>query len=158
MSYPPCGSALAPLYGEGLDAMPRMAQATAPSLRAPTPPAPEPGAGGTPSAAERGFLFGLQRQALHYFLDNQHPPGLFLDRQRNHGPRQAHGLCSLAATGMGFAALALASAPPYRLLTPQLAARRVRARLDGVLGGAPHAHGVVPHFADSAPGTAWGLD
>ena len=38
----------------------------------------------------------------------------------------AHGLCSLAATGMGFIALALAAAPPYRLLTPSAAAERLR--------------------------------
>ena len=71
-----------------------------------------------PSSADRDFLLGLQYQALHYFLDNQTAGGLMLDRQRNHGPLRADGLCSVAATGMGFIALALASAPPYRLLSP----------------------------------------
>ena len=100
----------------------------------PCPSRPRPG-GGEPAAAtdlspaDRALLLRLQRQALRYFLDNQAPGGLVLDRQRNHGPRRRHGLCSTAATGMGLIALALAAAPPYRLLTPQAAALRVRAGL-----------------------------
>jgi hypothetical protein len=109
-------------------------------------------------AAERALLLRLQRQALQYFLDNQTPGGLVLDRQRNRGPRQRHGLCSTAATGMGCIALALASAPPYRLLTPQAAALRIRASLRGVLDRLPHDHGVVPHFVDSATGAVRGTD
>ena len=49
---------------------------------------------------------------LDYFLDNQAAGGLILDRQANHGPRRPHGLCSIAATGMGFIALALARRRP----------------------------------------------
>src|SRR5262249_7754462 len=94
---------------------------------------------------------------LRYFLDNQTPGGLVLDRQRNHGPRQGRGLCSTAATGMGFLALALAAAPPYRLLTPRAAAGRVRTGLEAALG-LPRDHGVVPHFVDSAMGSAFGSD
>src|SRR5262245_38323139 len=81
------------------------------------------------TAADRDFLLGLQLQALHYFLDNQTAGGLVLDRQRNRGPLRAGGVCSLAATGMGCVALALASAPPYRLLSPAIAAERVGAVL-----------------------------
>src|SRR5262249_51452435 len=66
--------------------------------------------------AEWSLLLRLQRLALRYFLENQLAGGLVLDRQRNHGPRAASGLCSTAATGMGLIALALAAAPPYRLL------------------------------------------
>src|SRR5262249_52275015 len=95
--------------------------------------------------ADRGFLLGLQRHALQYFLDNQTPGGLILDRQRNHGPRRAHGLCSTAATGMGFVALALASAPPYRLLRPRTAVTRVAAGLRAALERLPDDHGAVPH-------------
>jgi hypothetical protein len=108
--------------------------------------------------AERALLLRHQRLALHYFLDNQTPGGLVLDRQRNRGPRRAHGLWSTAATGMGLIALALASAPPYRLLTPRDAARRVRAGLRAALGRLPHDHGVVPHFVDSATGAVYGTD
>src|SRR5258708_36911026 len=68
------------------------------------------------SRLDRAFLLGLQRQALRYFLDNQVPSGLVLDRQRNRGPRRDRGLCSTAATGMGFIPLALACAEPHRLL------------------------------------------
>jgi hypothetical protein len=119
---------------------------------------PEPGPDAALTSRERAFLLHLQCLALRYFLDNQQPCGLVLDRQRNHGPRQAHGLCSLAATGMGFIGLALAAAPPYRLLTPGLAAARVRAGLEGVLDRLPHDHGVLPHFVGSASGAVHGVD
>src|SRR5262245_3020211 len=46
------------------------------------------------SRLDRAFLLGLQRQAIGYFLDNQAPSGLVLDRQRNRGPRLGGGLCS----------------------------------------------------------------
>jgi hypothetical protein len=108
--------------------------------------------------ADVTFLFGLQRLALDYFIDNQATNGLVLDRQANHGPRRPHELCSLAATGMGFVALALASAPPYRLLSPGDAARRVAAGLRTALDELPHDHGVVPHFVHSATGAVYGSD
>jgi hypothetical protein len=108
--------------------------------------------------AERIFLLHLQVQALHYFLDNQQPCGLFLDRQHNHGPRRAHGLCSLAATGMGFIALALASAPPYHLLPRRAALERIREGLAAAFACVPHDHGVLPHFVDSASGAVHGAD
>jgi hypothetical protein len=108
--------------------------------------------------AECALLLRLQRQALQYFSDNQTPGGLVLDRQRNHGPRHAHGLCSTAATGMGLIALALAAAPPYRLLAPQDAVLRIRASLQAILDRLPHDHGVVPHFVDSATDAVCGTD
>jgi hypothetical protein len=92
----------------------------------------------------------LQREALQYFLDNQLPHGLVLDRQRNHGPRSAGGLCSTAATGMGLMALALAAAPEHRMLTPDEARARVRACLQTALERLPCDHGMVPHFLDAA--------
>jgi hypothetical protein len=107
---------------------------------------------------DQALLSCLQLRALQYFLDNQTPGGLVLDRQRNRGPRQGRGLCSTAATGMGFIALALASGPPYRLLTPGAAALRVRAGLEAALGRLPSDHGVLPHFVDSATGTVFGSD
>jgi hypothetical protein len=108
--------------------------------------------------ADRGFLLRLQRQALQYFLDNQMPNGFMLDRQSNQGPRRAHGLCSMAATGMGCIAVALASAPPYRLLAPRMAALRIRAALHAALHRLPHDHGILPHFVHSATGTIHGND
>jgi hypothetical protein len=110
------------------------------------------------SAAEFAFLLRLQGQGLRYFLDNQTRTGLVLDRQANHGPRRAHGLVSTAATGMGFIALALASAEPYRLITPAEAATRVRQGVDTALRRLPHTRGVLPHFVESATGAPLGID
>ncbi len=108
--------------------------------------------------ADLAFLFALQRLALDYFIDNQAANGLVLDRQANRGSRRPHELCSLAATGMGFVALAVASAPPYHLLTPSDAARRIAAGLRTALDALPHDHGVVPHFVHSATGRVHGSD
>src|SRR4051794_27480519 len=100
------------------------------------------------SAAERRFVRGLQRRALRYFLENQTPSGLVLDRQSNQGSRRADGLCSTSATGMGWIAVALASAAPYRLLGRSEAVQRLRTGLDTALHRLPHDHGIVPHFVD----------
>jgi hypothetical protein len=96
--------------------------------------------------------------ALDYFLENQVASGLIMDRQRNHGPRRPHGTCSTAATGMGLIAVALASAPPFLLLTPQEAAARIEAALRMALERLPHDRGVVPHFLDSVTGEVYGND
>ena len=109
-------------------------------------------------AEDRDLLLRLQRQALQYFLDNQMPNGLMLDRQHNHGPRRAHGLCSMTATGMGFIGLALASTPPYCLISTKEAATRIGAGLRNVLEQLPHDQGVIPHFVDSATGEILGVD
>lgn len=111
-----------------------------------------------PTRCEREFLLGLQRQALQYFLDNQAPAGLVLDRQRNHGPRRERGLCSSSATGMGLIALALASAPPYRLVCRSESVARVRRALETALWHLPHDRGVMPHFVHSATGGVYGCD
>jgi hypothetical protein len=107
---------------------------------------------------ERAFLLQLQRQVIHYFLDNQTTGGLILDRQANHGPRRAGGLCSTAATGMGYIALALASAEPHRLLSKASAVQRVRRGLAAALERVPHTEGVLPHFTDAATGAVTGAD
>jgi hypothetical protein len=95
---------------------------------------------------ERASLLHLQGQFLRYFLDNQTPDGLVLDRQANFGPTRPAGLCSTAATGMGFVALALASAEPHRLLGRAEAVARVRRGLETSLQELPHTEGVLPHF------------
>src|SRR5437588_12048042 len=103
----------------------------------PRPPAP------FHSPAERAFLLRLQEQALGYFLDNQTPAGLVLDRQSNFGPRRERGLCSTAATGMGFIALALASASPYRLITRTGAIRRIIRGVETAVNDLPHTGGIL---------------
>src|SRR5579872_947369 len=105
---------------------------------------------------EQAFLLQLQRQAIHYFLENQTPTGLVLDRQSNHGPRRAYGLCSTAASGMAFIALALARAEPYRLLTKAEAIDRATHNLTAALHQTPHTEGVLPHFTDAATGAVAG--
>jgi hypothetical protein len=84
--------------------------------------------------------------------------GLVLDRQRNGGEGRTEGICSMAATGMGLIALALAAAPPFQLLSQSHAALRIRTALETVLQRLPHEHGVVPHFLDSATGAIHGVD
>jgi hypothetical protein len=107
---------------------------------------------------ERHVLFNLQRQALQYFLDNQAPCGLFLDRQANHGQTRFHGECSTATSGMGVIALALAAAEPYLLLTLDDAAARICSCLSSALCLLPHDHGMMPHFVDSTTGRVEGFD
>lgn len=109
------------------------------------------------SPAERSVLLGLHRDALRYFLDNQLPCGLTLDRQANHGPLRSAGLCSLAATGMGMVALALASEGPHRLLARTEAARRARRAAEAALD-LPQTRGVLPHFVRSSDLAPVGVD
>jgi hypothetical protein len=108
--------------------------------------------------AQRTLVLRLQQQALQYFLDNQVPGGLVLDRQHNHESARPAGWCSTAATGMGLIALALASADPYRLLPPDEAVRRVRRCLETALDRLPQDHGILPHFVDSHTRQVQGQD
>ncbi len=110
------------------------------------------------SSSEFAQLLRWQRLALRYFLENQTSDGLILDRQANHGPLRPHGLCSIAATGMGLIALALASAEPYHMLTHAEAVRRVRRCLEHVLNDLPQDAGILPHFVCSKTGTVIGFD
>jgi hypothetical protein len=110
------------------------------------------------SAAERDFLLRLQSDALRYFIDNQAPSGLILDRQANFGRLRPSGLCSTSATGMGLIALALASADPHRLLTHGEAVARVGHALRTALERLPHTDGILPHFIDESSGAVAGFD
>jgi hypothetical protein len=97
---------------------------------------------------DRAFLLHLQASACRYFVDNQTPDGLFLDRQANLGPRRITGWRSTAAGGMGLIALALASAAPLRMLSRDQARSRVKRAVTTALGQLPHTHGIVPHFLE----------
>jgi hypothetical protein len=110
------------------------------------------------SAADRDFLLALQADALRYFIDNQQPSGLVLDRQANFGPRHSSGLCSTTATGMGFIALALAAAQPHRLLSKNEAIARIGRGVKSALEELPHTDGVLPHFVDAQSGKVAGFD
>jgi hypothetical protein len=115
-------------------------------------------AGESLAPAAHHFLLDLQLDLLQYFLDNQTPMGLVLDRQRNHGARQTHGLCSTATTGMGLIGLALAAQDPYRLLSRADAVTRILAAMNAALGDLPHEHGIMPHFVHSADRAVHGAD
>lgn len=107
--------------------------------------------------SDRDYLLTRQRRALQYFLDNQTPAGLFLDRQTNREvPRS--GWCSTAATGMGLISMALASAEPYRFLSTAEAVQRIRAALETALFHLPSDHGMMPHFLDATATQTFGQD
>ena len=110
------------------------------------------------TAAEQAFLLSLQRQALHYFLDNQSAGGLMRDRQANRAAHRLLGWCSTSATGMGLIALALAAAPPYRLIERNQAVHRIRLALNAALERVPNDHGILPHFLDSQTDALRGHD
>lgn len=107
---------------------------------------------------KRTFLSQLHTHAIRYFLDNQTPDGLILDRQRNFASPSPTGWCSTAATGMGLIALALASAEPFSLLTVSAACARVRRALRTALERLNHTHGILPHFTDAETGRTVGHD
>jgi hypothetical protein len=117
-----------------------------------------PGGSARLTAQEQAFLLSLQRQSLQYFLDNQSAGGLMRDRQANRAPHRLRGWCSTAASGMGLIALALAAAPPYRLLERDKAVHRVRLALNAALERVPHDHGIMPHFLDSHTDALRGYD
>lgn len=112
----------------------------------------------TSTARDRGLLQRLQSQAMQYFLDNQTPSGLILDRQHNHAAPRRGGLCSIAATGMGCIALALAAEQPYGLLSRCDAIVRIRTALETALHKLPQHNGILPHFVDSHTGHVYGND
>ena len=115
-------------------------------------------AGESGSSEDGALLRTLQVRALSYFLDNQRPGGMVADRQSNHGPAREGGLCSLSATGMGLIAVALASAPPYRLIARSEAVARVGSALRTALDRLPHDHGILPHFVDDRSSRPLGSD
>jgi hypothetical protein len=111
----------------------------------------------SPTSAEREHLLDLQQCALQYFLDNQVPGGLVRDRQANRGRLRTRTLCSTSATGMGLIALALASAPPHRLLSRVEAVSRIATALHAS-ARLPHEEGIMPHFVDPETGRPHGSD
>src|SRR5262249_34688217 len=102
-------------------------------------------------------LLGLRRDAISYFLDNQHACGLMLDRQANFGRLCRDGLCSLSATGMGLIAVTLAARQPHRQLTRAEAIERATRACEAALR-LPHTAGVLPHFVATPSGQVVGVD
>ena len=112
------------------------------------------GPGDDLSSADRVLLLRLQ-QALRYFLDNQAPGGLVLDRQAQPRPPASarpvqHGRHRHGPHRPG---------PGGRAPLPAVnAAGRRPSRPGRPPGphGLPHDHGVLPHFVDSATGAVSG--
>ncbi|MFO1452192.1 MAG: glucoamylase family protein [Opitutaceae bacterium] len=97
------------------------------------------------------FLQELSRRAWRYFDETTHPvTGLVADRARASGGEPSP-IASIAATGFGLTALALAG--PRGWLAPADAARRVRTTLRFLLEGVEHHHGFFYHFLRCDDGT-----
>lgn len=107
---------------------------------------------------DRDLLRRIQRKALGYFLDNQLPHGLVLDRQSNFTRKRRRIWCSTSATGMGLVALALSARPEYALLPVGEAVRRVEKALGTALTRLPQQRGIMPHFLTGNARTAVGAD
>lgn len=103
------------------------------------------------------LLMEYQKRALSYFLENQLPHGLILDRQANHGQLRFDGLCSTSATGMGLIAVGLASSPEYRLISRADAKERIARGIEGAFR-LQHQRGIMPHFTKSDGVTPVGSD
>src|SRR5579864_6139929 len=121
---------------------------------------------GAPFAVQRGlsaavlrktddeFLDDLSRRAFQYFWDQSDPhTGLIFDRARSSGDRVAGAstnVASIAATGFGLSALAIASERKW--IRERDAVERARKTLRFLFDGAPHQHGWFYHFMDASTG------
>jgi hypothetical protein len=102
------------------------------------------------SQRDDAFLEDLSRRAFRYFLEQANPAtGLVLDRARTDGTPVA-GIASIASTGFGLTALAIAAA--RRWIEPAGALERVRVTLRFFAKQVPHVHGWFYHWMDAATG------
>ena len=102
------------------------------------------------SPADDRLLEDACRRAFRYFWNESDPKtGLTLDRVREDGTPQAashQGIASIAATGFGLTAIAIAAERGW--VTPPEARERVRATLSFFAVRSPHEHGWFYHFVD----------
>jgi len=102
------------------------------------------------SQRDDAFLDDLSRCAFRYFLEHADPAtGLVLDRARTNGTAPAR-IASIAATGFGLTALAIAAS--RRWIEPAGALKRVRLTLRFFAEHAPHERGWFYHWMDAATG------
>ncbi|MBV9504706.1 MAG: hypothetical protein JO323_06835 [Acidobacteriia bacterium] len=103
----------------------------------------------TPGISD-GLLDEIQRRACFYFYEMADPDtGMVLDRAVVDLP-YAPGASSVAATGFGLSALAIADDRNY--LDRNLVRKRVRQTLEFLRAGADNEHGFYYHFLHSATG------
>ena len=102
------------------------------------------------SQSADSFLEDLSRRAFRYFLEHADPrTGLVLDRAQTDGTAKAH-VASIAATGFGLTALAIAAS--RRWIEPAGARGRVRHTLRFFADRAEHVHGWFYHWMDARTG------
>jgi hypothetical protein len=112
-------------------------------------------------SAEDLFLEDLSRRAVRYFLEQSNTrTGLVLDRARSWGEPvygSAANIASIAATGFGLTALAIAA---DRNWLPESEARdRARTALRFFADEAPHHRGWIYHFLNATTGErAWNCE
>ena len=112
----------------------------------------QPATAGEPHAtgASDELLDEIERRGCRYFYEMADPgTGLVLDRSLPEGA-YSPGASSIAATGFGLSALAIADSRGY--LDRSLIRARVRRTLKFLCGEAEHEHGFFYHFLDSATG------
>src|SRR4051794_2437149 len=103
-----------------------------------------------PDRASDKLLDEIERRACRYFYDMADPnTGLVRDRASGHEP-YAPSAASIAATGFGLSALAIAASRGY--LDRSLAEARVRTTLKFLCERAEQERGFFYHFMDSDTG------
>ena len=96
------------------------------------------------------LLDEIERRGCLYFYEMADPlTGMVRDRAVP-GQPYAPGACSIAATGFGLSALAIADRRGY--MDHEMARARVRRTLEFLCEGAEHEHGFYYHFLDSSTG------
>jgi hypothetical protein len=96
------------------------------------------------------MLEELRERAAHYFFDQADPvTGLVYDRARADGMPtiRAQPLASIAATGFGLSALAIAAIHGY--LPANECAKRIEITLQTVAKRLPQQHGFLPHYVNA---------
>ena len=111
--------------------------------------------------AEEEFLEDLSKRAVRFFLEQSDPQtGLVLDRARSWGDRvygSAANVSSIAATGFGLSALAIAADRHW--LSEAEARDRARTTLRFFADHAPHQQGWFYHFLNASSGArAWNCE
>ncbi len=113
--------------------------------------------GFTLSAADDAFLDDLERRACRYFVEQVGATtGQVLDRaaaNNTDGTRDPRRMASIAATGFGLTALAIADQRGY--LTHDAAHAQVLRTLKFHANVLPHEHGFFCHFDDVDTGAPW---
>jgi hypothetical protein len=113
-------------------------------------------AGWAPATGDDDFLDDFERQASLFFWEQGSPvTGQVLDRARNDlgGARDPRRMASIASTGFGLTALAIADSRGY--LPHEQIVERVRTTLDWHLNKMPEVHGFFFHFTDIETGARW---